>query len=1095
VITFPAVPAPRVLIVEDDKHIRRILESLLTHERSLQARPAVTVAADGQAGIAALEEGPFDLVVSDLLMPRMDGFEFCRALRRHRFGASVPLIVTSAIYKDPSTINKLQEETGAQFFAKPFEMRELMATIRRILEVSTGAPAKSAPPPRPVEAASTAASGSLALRAVPLLLLEFWEQRATGIVTMTRGKVRKEIALLHGTPVSAESNLRNETLGHFLVSRGVLEEARHQQALQRAHATHERLGRVLVEQGWIGEKELLAQLAAQMRAKVTSVLRWQEGEWLFAPGEPPPDRLQTPVETPRLVFLGLQRTAHLDEIAQILMVAPGRVALTLRAERLREPFVRIYGASGLEAMARRPLIKDLMTGADPSQLLIQLDTLLLCGMAEFEPVTDPAVALPTDGAPDPTALARIADPPRPAPPPAKSLYDELFGDEPVTSILAEVRVDEDLELPPAASAAPPSDPAIEALRREVLVELLGMHGKDHYQVLGLERGATVEAVRAAYAEKQARFGWERFVDVDLGPDYARLEQVQHALARAVGVLNSPDERAAYDQSLAGRDPMPRAPLDAEVQAQRGQALLVAGDAVGAQELLAAATATSPEQADYHALLGWATFLAAGAPTDGAAAQPALAHLEQALAIDGDHVSAHEYVGRIRAAVGDDERAITHLERVLDADPTRGEALTALESAQARRGDWRRLERRYRKLIHRLHESNRPAILFPLWLRLADLYREKLDDRGSARMAYETAAKLDPDDPRPREALANIYQQPVGGARVTATALREAWRLVPDDPQPGRSLFTLQLNAERWDAALVAASALVSRGNDDDDAEDGASASAFYRRWRPRFLPRAAAPIDAELLALVRHRDEDPVLSELFARVFAAVPPSFSLTDLGVRPEDQVAATQLTEPFERVLAYAAHQLGVRAPAVHRRADFAADVHVGAGEPPVLLAGPRALALTDKTALAFRVGRALTYLWPGRAAVGALPPKRLRETMQAALTLAAPGLRTDDPDGAIAQLRAQLAQAAPTLPRDVAPLVDRLQGQSAVNLTRHTRGLARTADRIGLLLAADLPAAARIVTDESAADAVEDLIDFALSDEHLQARDALGLSIAV
>ncbi|MGZ3441706.1 MAG: response regulator, partial [Polyangia bacterium] len=104
--------AVRILIVEDDKHIRRILEQLLTHEPSLASRaPEVVSAQDGAEGLAALDKGPYDLVISDLLMPRMDGFAFTRELRKHPQGADVPLIVTSAIYKDPATISKLQAET------------------------------------------------------------------------------------------------------------------------------------------------------------------------------------------------------------------------------------------------------------------------------------------------------------------------------------------------------------------------------------------------------------------------------------------------------------------------------------------------------------------------------------------------------------------------------------------------------------------------------------------------------------------------------------------------------------------------------------------------------------------------------------------------------------------------------------------------------------------------------------------------------------------------------------------------------------------------------------------------------------------------
>ncbi|MCU1282368.1 MAG: response regulator receiver protein, partial [bacterium] len=126
--------AVRILIVEDDKHIRKILEQLLTHEPSLAARaPEVVSAQDGKEGLAALDNGPYDLVISDLLMPRMDGFAFTRELRKHKHGGTVPLIVTSAIYKDQATIARLQAETGAQFFAKPFQIRDILTAVKRLL--------------------------------------------------------------------------------------------------------------------------------------------------------------------------------------------------------------------------------------------------------------------------------------------------------------------------------------------------------------------------------------------------------------------------------------------------------------------------------------------------------------------------------------------------------------------------------------------------------------------------------------------------------------------------------------------------------------------------------------------------------------------------------------------------------------------------------------------------------------------------------------------------------------------------------------------------------------------------------------------------
>jgi DNA-binding response OmpR family regulator/tetratricopeptide (TPR) repeat protein len=1102
--------ALRILIVEDDKHIRRILETLLTRDSSLAARkPEIVVAEDGKEGLDALAKGPYDLVVSDLLMPRMDGFTFCKELRKHPQGKTVPLIVTSAIYKDPTALIRLQKETGAEFFSKPFQVRELMATVRRLLSQEA---APTAPPPPQAQPAS----GELTSRSPTRLLLELSEQRATGTLTLRRGKVHKEITLLHGTPVAATSNLRTETLGHFLVARGLLDEQNHRIALERAHSSQDRLGQVLIDLKLITHEALLQQLGAQMRAKITNLLRWSDGTWSFAPGQPVAG-LQTPIEAPRLVFTGLQKTAHVDEIARKLAATRGRVALTVRAERHRDAFGRVFGAQCLETLQRRPLLDELLGGGDPSAILVQLDALLSTGMAEIEPSAPPGPAAVEKA--DPSSLDRIvAQRESPAPAPARSLYDELFSEEEPSQVkpLPEPArgpepEDEDsgvVALPTGQHAAAAAamvveeapDPKVEQLRTEVLTQYLAIHGKDFYQALGVAHDASPVDIAAAYAELGRRFRLERFAEVDLGRDYARLEEIHQILRNAFETLSSRAERERYDQQLAKRKPPSRASLDADLRAQEAVALLARGDALAARQKLREAVEAAPDQADYHALLGWAVFLAEGGATRGGeggppqaqirrAAVQARSHFDQAFAIDPDSLDGHDYAGRIAAAAGDDANAVGHLERVLDADPTRGDALAALEAAYARRNDWRPLERRYRKLIHRLGDHD-PERALRLWWRLAELYRSRLGDRESARIAYEIAAKLAPDDPRPREALARLHAEDPAAWRQTAEALRQSWRLVPHDARPGRSLLELHLEGQRWDAALATAAALTLRNAGDEQAGE------LLRRYRPRFLQRILQPIDAATIDRVRHPDEDRDLSQLFALVFADWQPPFALGDLGVTDGDALAPDALPETFRAVLAYVAQLYGVAPPRVYRRADFAAQAHVGALREPVLLAGPGALALDDKLALGFQLGRALSFLWPGRAPAGAVPSRELKTLLLATLTLVTPGLKIDDDDGAVARLRAQLAQS-PTLARDAAPLVERvLAGSRAtLNLSRHVRGLSRSADRLGLLVCDDPITAVRASMEMGVPDAADDLLDFALSTEYLETKAAIGLSIAV
>jgi hypothetical protein len=199
----------------------------------------------------------------------------------------------------------------------------------------------------------------------------------------------------------------------------------------------------------------------------------------------------------------------------------------------------------------------------------------------------------------------------------------------------------------------------------------------------------------------------------------------------------------------------------------------------------------------------------------------------------------------------------------------------------------------------------------------------------------------------------------------------------------------------------------------------------------------------------------------------------------------------------VLAYVAHQLAVALPTVYRRFELANDAQVGPARPPLLMAGPAALNLADQTALAFRLGRALSFCLPGRALSSAVPARQLKQVLLAALTACSPALRPDDPDGELGRLRGLISAAGPAVLREMAPACERIlaKSQATLSLSRYTRGLQRTADRIGLLLCNDLAAAVKVVLADGAPGAENDLIDFTLGDDYLEARAALGLSVAV
>lgn len=114
----------RILLVEDDPSIREVVAMGLR-----AAGFEVAVAADGEAGLGAWRADRPDLVLLDVMLPRLDGLEVCRAIRRE---ATTPVVMLTARSDTIDVVVGL--ESGADdYVRKPFEMPELVARVRAAL--------------------------------------------------------------------------------------------------------------------------------------------------------------------------------------------------------------------------------------------------------------------------------------------------------------------------------------------------------------------------------------------------------------------------------------------------------------------------------------------------------------------------------------------------------------------------------------------------------------------------------------------------------------------------------------------------------------------------------------------------------------------------------------------------------------------------------------------------------------------------------------------------------------------------------------------------------------------------------------------------
>ena len=123
--------AVSVLIVEDDRNIQELLQLYLEKEGY-----AVTVASDGGQGLAKFRAIKPDLVLLDVMMPVMDGWAVCKAIRAD---SQTPIIMLTAKGETDDKVTGLK--SGADdYVTKPFEMKELLARIEAVLRRTGSAP-------------------------------------------------------------------------------------------------------------------------------------------------------------------------------------------------------------------------------------------------------------------------------------------------------------------------------------------------------------------------------------------------------------------------------------------------------------------------------------------------------------------------------------------------------------------------------------------------------------------------------------------------------------------------------------------------------------------------------------------------------------------------------------------------------------------------------------------------------------------------------------------------------------------------------------------------------------------------------------------
>ncbi len=474
-------------------------------------------------------------------------------------------------------------------------------------------------------------------------------------------------------------------------------------------------------------------------------------------------------------------------------------------------------------------------------------------------------------------------------------------------------------------------------------------------------------------------------------------------------------------------------------------------------------------------------------------------IEWIVALDADRARRAKYL--IAAAkvhrdeLGDDERAINLFERALDDEPTALEAFRSIDALITKTRDFRRLERSYRKMIHRARPLNDPALEFQLWHALGLIYRDRLNEPEAAVEAFRMAAQLQPDNVQERRIVVELYEaverSDLAIAELTAAIERDP--LTVDHHRALHALYVRQKDRER---AYVTASTLMVLGAADEPTR------AFFEQERPRGLPEYRARLlPGYWRNLLAHPDLDTGVAAILATVARAArvgkARNTSLPRGSLPPKHRESPSSPSSLAAKTLFRVAQMLGIEAPEVYVRADLPGAFAPIACEERTSVIGSTLLDGWGERELGFVAAKHLASIDGEHEVRAHFPAKtELRAILLAAISI---GIGTSASDDVLRIARALSATMTEEELRTLRAVVTRFAESSGrTDVERFVQCSELTTLRAAFLATGDLLASVQMMRMESAvagdlspADKMRDLIRFAIGERHFELRKMIEL----
>ena len=485
----------KVLVVEDDKYLNKLLSDHL-----LNMEMEIVSSLDGQDAWNKLQEAQavgkgFQLIVLDMLLPRLMGAELLTKINNQSEFDGLRRIAISGVYKSEDDINQIKMLHRVEaYLTKPFDLEHLSSTIlQKEIDTSPNQSFKN---------------GYLNEFNIERVFYRIYSQGLTGCLRLIYEEQHRRVFFLNGHPISADSSSVGENFGESLVKLAFITKEKREEASREMVKAGLHFGEMLVRMKAISKDDLFRALRKHTYQLLVNVFLTRQGRFEFENLHEIPAHLPRIEFNPFLLMLSAQEklisVEALASLANIHMdafpVRQSRYLQLLPLLRLETPALE-----ALKGFHSKTSLRSLLKGLASNQRMAILRVLYL-----FEDIS--LVGWSSEPTKEKEAVASN-----------EVDFSEIFEEG--------------------------KQAGLKASEDQIFSRYMDTLNQDFFQILNVEAEASNKEIDAAYREARARFHPDSFEGGGSGQSRRILDDILERLDRAYTTLSEPSSRKEYAQTL------------------------------------------------------------------------------------------------------------------------------------------------------------------------------------------------------------------------------------------------------------------------------------------------------------------------------------------------------------------------------------------------------------------------------------------------------------------------------------------------------------------------------------------------------------------